>query len=280
MKSISVIAIAALLGAAPAYAADLVEPAPVVVAPAPVAYSGWYLRGDIGYAFNTSTSGNWKFWNQFAPPYRGVDDTFRYDNFDLAGAATFGAGVGYRFSDMLRADATLDFFRADIDGHTSCPSYIKSSFGLNPSEDNCHYADSSTANIWLPMANLYVDLPHLGFLTPYLGAGIGAAHVSYADWKTREVCAVCTYQSDKDGLSSWRLAMSLMAGVSYGLTDHLKLDLGYRFLHINGGDAYGYDAADRASDTGYGVGPGATGAQARDNGFNIQTVRLGLRYEF
>ncbi|MGN6584698.1 MAG: outer membrane protein [Rhizobiaceae bacterium] len=274
MKRILMIAMLALAGAAPAYAADLVEPQPVpVVVPAS---SGWYLRGDIGYAFNNTTNGSWKFWNQFAPPYRGVDDNFHYDKFSMGGAAIFGGGVGYRFNEMLRADATLDFFRADVNGHTACPSYVKASHGLSPTEDNCNYRDSSSADVWLPMANLYVDLPHLGPITPYVGAGVGAAYVKYDNWKTREDCPVCTFTSEKDGRSSWRFAGALMAGASYDLTNQLKLDLGYRFVHIAGGDAYGYDAADRDTSTG----PGATGTQAKDNGFNVQTVRLGLRYEF
>ena len=131
------------------------------------------------------------------------------------------------------------------------------------------------------MANAYVDLPKMGMVTPYLGAGLGAAYVKYDTWKTQEVCSICTYTSDKDGLDSWRFAMALMAGVSYDLTDQLKLDLGYRYLRVNGGKAYGYDAADRSTNPfGNAEGPGATGTQAKDNGFNIHTVRAGLRYEF
>lgn len=281
MKHISVIAVLAVMAAAPAFAADLLEPEPIGPEPAPPpAYSGWYIRGDIGYAFKSRSGGDWDFWNIYAPPYRGIDDTLHYDRFSLAGAATVGAGVGYRFNETLRADATLDFFRAGIDGRTNCTSYVKSSHGLNPVEDNCHYEDSSTANVWTPMANVYVDLPAMGAVTPYLGAGIGAAYVKYDDWKTKEVCATCAYQSDKEGLDSLRLATALMAGVSYDMTDQLKLDLGYRYLRIAGGDAYGYDAMDRAGHTMYGDGPGATGTQARDHGFDIHAVRVGLRYDF
>lgn len=285
MKRISALAVLAggMLAAATAVqAADLIidEPAPVIPAAAPA--SGWYIRGDLGYNFKSSTDGDWDFWNQFDPPARGIDDTFRYDEFSLKGSANFGAGVGYRFNEMLRGDLTLDYFRAGIDGRTDCPSYVKMSHGLSPIGDNCHYEDSSTASVWAPMANVYVDLPKLGdAVTPYLGAGLGMAHVKYDTWDTHEVCAVCTYGSDKEGLGSWRFAMGLMAGVSHDLSDKLKLDLGYRYLRIDGGDAYGYDAADRSTNPyGSAEGPGATGAQARDNGFNLHTVRLGLRYEF
>lgn len=248
--------------------------------PAPLEASGWYLRGDIGYNFKANTDGKWDFWNQYEAPWRGVDDTFRYNDFALKGGPTFGVGIGYRFSPMFRADATLDYFSSNIKGSTACPSYIKSGHGLNPVENNCNYQDNSKAGIWTAMANAYVDLPRFGAIQPYLGAGIGAANVSYNTWQTSEVCSTCTYSSEKEGLSSWRLAMALMAGVSYDITDQLKFDLGYRYLRINGGNAYGYDAADRAPVTGYGGGAGASGPQAKDNGFDIHSVRAGLRYEF
>jgi len=286
MKNVSAIALMAcgtVLGASEVRAADIIydEPASAIVAPAPVG-SNWYIRGDIGYNFKNKTKGEWNFWNQEREPWRGVDDTLRYDEFKLKGSAAYGVGVGYRFNDMLRTDATLDFFRAGINGRTDCPSYVKAEKGLNLVQDNCHYEDSSTANVWTAMANAYVDLPKVGVLTPYLGAGLGAAYVKYGNWNSRQVCTEinCDYQSEKGGLDSWRLAMALMAGVSYDLTDQLKLDLGYRYLRINGGKAYGYDAADRAENTEYGPGVGASGTQARDNGFNVHTVRAGLRYEF
>lgn len=263
-----------------ASAADLIVQEPVFEPLPQPALAGWYLRGDIGYNFKSKTGGKWNFWNQFEEPYRGVDDTFNYDDFSLKGGASYGVGVGYRFNDMLRTDLTLDYFRASINGRTNCPSYVKSSHGLNPVEDNCHYEDNSKASVWTAMANAYVDLPRVGPLTPYLGAGIGAAYVKYDTWKTSEICPTCTLQSDKDGFDSWRFAMALMAGVSYDLTDQLKLDLGYRYLRVNGGNAYGYDEQDRQVINQYGQGAGADGPQAKDNGFNIHTVRAGLRYEF
>lgn len=263
-----------------ASAADLIVQEPVFEPLPQPALAGWYLRGDIGYNFKSKTGGKWDFWNQYEEPYRGVDDTFNYDDFSLKGGASYGVGVGYRFNDMLRTDLTLDYFRASINGRTNCPSYVKSTHGLNPVEDNCHYEDNSKASVWTAMANAYVDLPHVGPLTPYLGAGIGAAYVKYDTWKTSEICPGCTFQSDKDGFDSWRFAMALMAGVSYDLTDQLKLDLGYRYLRVNGGNAYGYDEQDRQVINQYGQGAGADGPQAKDNGFNIHTVRAGLRYEF
>ncbi|MEJ5081745.1 MULTISPECIES: outer membrane protein [unclassified Ochrobactrum] len=289
VSAIALISFGVLTATNGAKAADIVfEEPPVVVAPP--AASNWYIRGDIGYNFKNKTDGNWAFWNQDNPPYRGIDDTFKYDEFKLKGGASYGVGVGYRFNEMFRTDATLDYFRAGINGTTDCPSYIKTdpAHRLNIVQDNCHYKDNSTANVWTAMANAYVDLPKIGnALTPYFGAGLGAAYVKYDNWSTREVCTEptpggCNYTSDKGGLDSWRFAMGLMAGVSYDITQQLKLDLGYRYLRINGGKAYGYDKEDSSRQPYPNSidGPGATGTQAHDNGFNIHTVRAGLRYEF
>ena len=258
-----------------AQAADILEPIPVVE-PAPD-FSGWYIRADVGYVFKSKTEGNWDFWNQF-PHVEGIDDTYRYDELRLDSTASFGGGVGYRFSDMFRADATLDYFRPDVSGKTACPYMIKidAAHGLRH-QDECYYDEGSKADVWTAMANAYVDLPFFGPVTPYLGAGIGAAYVQYDDRSTQEVCPSCKpsytpFKATSEGTDDWRLATALMAGASIDLTHSLALDVGYKFTKIWEGDAFEYDAADKSF--------GAKGTQVRDNGFDVHTIRAGLRYSF
>ena len=257
-----------------AQAADILEPIPVVE-PAPD-FSGWYIRADVGYVFKSKTDGNWDFWNQF-PGVEGIDDTYRYDELRLDSTASFGGGVGYRFSDMFRADATLDYFRPDVSGKTACPYMIKidAAHGLRH-QDECYYDEGSKADVWTAMANAYVDLPYFGPITPYFGAGIGFANVSYGDMKN-EVCSnVCgdpkNYVGVHQGEDSWRFATALMAGASIDLTHSLALDVGYRYTRIYDGDAFEFDANDKLA--------GASGIQGKDNGFDLHTVRAGLRYSF
>ena len=277
-RLLSTIAIVTLLSAAGAVkAADIVEPAyEEVEEPAPLSTAGWYLRGDVGYVFKSKTDGVWSFYNQF-DDVEGIDDFFRYDELKTDPAASFGVGAGYRFTDMLRGDVTVDYFKADAKGSTDCPSYITASMGLDFYND-CHYQDDTKADVWTAMANAYVDIGHFGIVTPYVGAGIGAAHVKYGDWKSEEVCGsdpACKGENsvfEHEGESSWRFASSLMAGATVDLTQQLKLDAGYRYTRIEDGDAHGYDAADKDA--------GASGVQLRDNGFDVHTLRAGLRYEF
>jgi opacity protein-like surface antigen len=270
----STLALALVVGG-PVFAADLYVESPEAPPPAP-AYSGWYIRGDIGYVFKSRNQGNWDFYNQF-PGVQGIDDTFRYDHLDFKGAASFGGGVGYRFNDYLRADATLDFFHSKISGGTACPSYIRNdaAHGFLPFSD-CHYDNNASANVWAPMVNAYVDLPSMGAITPYVGLGIGAAYVDYGTLNVQEVCKDCPagftpYTATNEGLSSWRFAGSAMAGLSYRLSDNFLLDAGYKYTRVGSGKAFAYDAADQAF--------GAKGAQIRDNGFDFHALRLGVRYE-
>lgn len=271
------LAVIALLNATGfAAAADLIEPAYEEVPQAAPSTAGWYLRGDVGVVLKSKTTGDYSFYNQFEG-VEGVDDIFQYDRLETKSAASFGAGVGYRFTDMFRADVTLDHFKADVRGSTSCISYVTASKGLGFYND-CGFDDRSEVSVWTAMANAYVDIGHFGIVTPYIGAGLGGARVKYDEVKSTEVCGsdpACTGIDptfDHPGESSWRFAAALMAGATIDLTSRLKLDAGYRYTRIANGDYFGYDSADRSF--------GAKGVQARDDGFDIHTIRAGLRYEF
>jgi hypothetical protein len=66
--------------------------------PCPGLASGWYIRGDLGYNFkNPALMATGAFWNQFDPPYRGIDDTLRYDDFDLKGRRNLRRGCRLPF---------------------------------------------------------------------------------------------------------------------------------------------------------------------------------------
>ena len=279
--NVRLLSTAALLGvlaaSGAAFAADIVEPAYEEIAePAPLSTAGWYLRGDVGYAFKSKNEGDWDFYNQY-PGVEGIDDTHHFKSLDLDGTASFGGGLGYRFTDQLRADATVDYFKADVSGETPCPFMVKTApEGLAlPYDAECDLKGSTKASVWTAMANAYVDIGQFGPINPYIGAGIGAAHVKYDDYNEDQVCGEpfsCPYTGKHEGMGSWRFASSLMAGATVDLTQQLKLDAGYRYTRIEDGDAHGYDAADKDA--------GASGVQLRDNGFDVHTLRAGLRYEF
>jgi opacity protein-like surface antigen len=118
------------------------------------------------------------------------------------------------------------------------------------------------------LANAYVDLGTYGYITPYIGAGIGGSYVKWSKLRNT-ICddpgVTGCYSTEHGGEGKWRLTYALMAGASIDITCNLKADVGYRYRHIVGGDMFGY------VDNG---GPG------RDKGFDSHEARIGARYVF
>lgn len=271
-------ALSAMTLAAPA--ADLIEP-PVYIEPQPlpvpveeVSTAGWYIRGDVGYAFSSKTDGYYKYQRGYSTAH-GYDiflDQAHYESIKTDDAFLISGGLGYRFNQFARVDLTADYFSTDLRGSTNCAGYPGSV---------CRYDDTSDVDIWTVMANAYVDLGTYGRFTPYVGAGLGFANVSYGSMNNKFDCdqavighggPICGTSGKHEGQSSWRFAYGLSAGASVDITSSLKFDAGYKWTHIRGGEAYGFDDEDRAA--------GFSGVQSSDHGFDIHTIRAGLRYEF
>lgn len=147
-----------------ATAADLEPPAEEPI------YGGWYVRGDLGVALSDAD-------NQ---P-------------DTEDAFALGGGLGYRFNEMFRIDATFDgAFDYDFGG----------AFGNN-------------IDAYSVMGNVYFDLPLSWIVQPYIGGGIGWGEVDGGSF-------------DDDGV-----AFAGMAGVTYDLSSNMAIDLGYKFRYID-----------------------------------------------
>ena len=224
------------------FAADIIDiPEPIipeVVVPAPV--GGWYLRGDIGYS---------------APKFKGTDyttygkgcgkcgtddvvsDAHTLDG-KLKGSFLLGGGIGYQVTDYFRTDLTLDYL-------------TRSNFTSD--------RDESRMSALSLLANAYVDLGNFNGITPYVGAGVGGTRVKWDD------VVDTTNGGVLSGAANWRFTWALMAGLSYDLTDSLKLDAGYRFRRVDGGKMFD--------------GQGQVGS-GFDKRLDIHDVRVGLRYQF
>ena len=90
---------------------------------------GWYIRGDAGISFS---------------------DADNQPNSEEAFA--IGGGIGYRFSEMFRADVTFD--------------------------GAFDYGFGNGVDSYGVLANVYVDFPLNMPVTPYIGGGIGWGEVS------------------------------------------------------------------------------------------------------
>lgn len=225
-----------------AFAEDVPLSAPEVTIATDTVSTGLYIRADLGYA---------AFRNDGSPDlsiggdHSGFDD----DRFDRPVSGTFG--LGYRLTDVLRADVTADLFEGRFEGSQDADGV-----------STRYRADLRGVGI---MANGYVDLATVAGFTPYLGAGLGATHVEWHDVSARTSgippVAARIAGGGYEGDDGWRLTYALMAGASYDLTERLKLDISYRYSDIADGDMFA-----------------RSGETARDDGLSRHEIRAGLRF--
>lgn len=214
--------------------------------------TGWYLRGDVGYEIEADYDGALAFTDRFGEPGR------PFDTLRLSDTVTFGGGIGYRFTEYLRGDVTARYGSQDVSGSTGLAG------GLCGAGTACDYSLAGDARSWELMANAYADLGTFAGFTPYVGGGVGAVNLSYdlsaAGCVGPAAAADCAF----DGADSWRFAYNLGAGVAYTINRSLALDVGYRYLNVEG---------DR-------IGSGGTGRtiHADDDGYDRHTITAGLRY--
>ncbi len=158
--------------------------------------AGPYLRIDVGYGINNNPDGNQP---------SGAFSAETTDN-----GLVWGAGIGYRFNENFRSDLTFSHRPdAEVNGTTAA--------------GNRASTEVSASTV---MVNAYWDVLTIEQFTPYVGAGIGYAHLSTSDQTTTGGVATET------GATSGNLAWSLTAGASYRLMESTALDMNYRYLNL------------------------------------------------
>jgi opacity protein-like surface antigen len=171
--------------------------------------SGWYLRGDIGGSWGETTGA------AVGPTLLDPIDS------KLGSSVTAGIGVGIK-SRWLRTDVTLDYmFPAGYSGTVVSANDVSARIG------------ATTA-----LFNGYIDLGTWYGLTPYIGAGAGAAFARISDFQRPLVpFAGATTRTQTN------FAYALMGGVAWAIAPNLALDIGYRYLNIGdvktASDAFG-----------------------------------------
>lgn len=270
-NKLSLVAAALMASSAMAQAADLLPP-PVEEFPPEVvvshgAASGWYIRGDIGYASMKVDEVNY---------FQGAAFTGSFEEHDLDSTWSIQGGIGYQVTDYMRIDATLKYFgSSDFNGSSEPGPTATCTGGFGAF---CSYNDDAELeSMTLLMANAYVDLGTFKGFTPYVGAGIGGAHVSWGDLLNDQTCvgsandpACSALDFNHAGESEWRFAWAVHAGASYDVTCRTKIDAGYTYTRVEGGAMFG---------DGIPVGGGAgVGGYGFDGGIDVHEGRVGLRY--
>ncbi len=255
----------ALIATTAANAADFpVAPPPMMRAPVVAETTGWYLRGDIGVGNQSFKS--FDFQQTGGGPWPA---TWRIDQTDLKDTFFFAAGFGYAWNNWLRFDVTGEY-RADVK-FKAVGSY-EATPGVRAF--NVYDGDQSAAVF---LANAYIDLGTWWCLTPFIGAGVGAAYHMTA--------AVSDIGLNTDGLGAsafgfanadhnkWSFAWAAHAGVAYTVTNSFKVELAYRYLNM--GSAQTAEIQCGADGCGTGGGPRAL--------YHLKTIdshdlKLGVRW--
>jgi opacity protein-like surface antigen len=228
MKIVQLIVIAGTISVAAtsmAAAADLrgtidYEPLPVYEE---VMGGGWYLRGDIGIT-NQSTK---RLTNAYYDTPGAWPVEFLHKGF--ASSPFIGVGVGYAFNNWLRVDVTGEY-RSKA-SFSALDRYGPDLAVFSPLNGTNYY--TAKKHEWVGLVNAYLDLGTWHGITPFVGAGIGVAKVTIADFTDTNTVQGAVWSAPS--ASRTNLAWALYAGAAVDVTDRLKFELAYRYLRI--GDA-------------------------------------------
>jgi|RhiMetdeSRZDD1v2_1073273.scaffolds.fasta_scaffold879584_1 opacity protein-like surface antigen len=192
-----------------ANAADLGGSGPPLLDSAPLLVdefgSNWYLRGDIGYRFNTDFDSA-----------RNLNPPPAVQNPELTNKTwNFGGGVGYKW-EWFRTDLTFDVSttaKFDADSRRRVNDFTAKVDNYN--------------GLW----NAYADLGTWWGFSPYIGGGVGFARLKASGFRISS-------EHDNEGHSNetWNFAWAAMAGLSYRVNANWLIDVGYR--HIDMGDVW------------------------------------------
>jgi len=245
--STALLAGAALLVAAPAFAADLPAPVPSAPAPAPAPvvvtppapavfdWSGLYVGANIGYAFGGSD-------------VVGVDPAgaFAGDAGELELNGLFGgvqAGFNWQFGSVVAG--------------------IETDFQLASINDSLEATGPAPA-----VGTITGDLNWFGTVRGRVGVAFDRALVyatgglAYGNYEvTFDPTGPAAAVSDSQMLVGWTAG----AGLEYGITDNISAKLEYLYVDLG------------ADDYELGTGPGAFQTQGSAN---FHSVRLGVNYRF
>jgi len=212
-------------GVSTGQAADLPPPPPPpqYVEVVDARSSCFYLRADIGGSFHRRP----------VITKQGGGAFTSATNEKIKDHAFVEAGVGCQINKHVRVEATGGYrFR----------SSLTEAFGGLDAE----------LETYTGFVNAFWDVVNYGGFTPYIGAGVGLAHHRLVNVKLPAVSA--------DG-NSTDFAYHVTAGVSYDLTDSVKMDLAYRYV-----------------DLGVSLSEGTN--RLKVDKLRAHEVKLGVRYQF
>ena len=203
--------------------------------------SGWYLRGDLGFARDSQ------------PP---INADMSYNSSAPSKASWSGSiGFGNKINTWLREDTTLELTNGmNSNGYTNSTKTCQTGATLNgdgitysPVYSQCYGQEHASLTRGNLMQNAYVDLGTWFNITPSSGVGAGLSHFTTAGniayyvsgtnqaynptWTDGSGSHTVNWNTTYTPKSTTQLAWSLMGGFSINASDHMKIDVGARFLN-------------------------------------------------
>ena len=204
----SAVVAAVLIGAStPAVAADL--------APEPVAENNWYLSLQGGWKFSEDLDDDLDATHGGTEPGNSAELSIETDD-----GWRIGGALGYRLNDWLAVEAEVgymeqDFNSADFEeGEGEFDGLAGEEFDLG-----------GDISILTGMINGLVGVPVGGLIRPYVGAGLGVAHIN-ADASISELGFSL---DDSDTV----FAAQAFAGVDVPITESVAIGGRVRYLHVD-----------------------------------------------
>eukprot|EP01037_Dinobryon_pediforme_P013416 gene13416-13530_t len=204
--------------------------------------SGWYLRGDLGFAKDTQ------------PP---INADLSYTNSANARSSWSGTiGFGNKINSWLREDTTFELTNGmNSNGITATTKTCQTGATLNSDgitytavNSQCYGQQHASLNRWNVMQNAYLDLGTWYGMTPYIGAGVGLSHFTTAGsvayyvsgtgqsyhptWTDGSGTHTVSWDRTYTPKGTSQLAWSLMGGLAIDASDHVKIDIGARFANL------------------------------------------------
>ena len=239
LQTFAVAALVALTGGQMARAVDL-PPAPALprAEMSSNAFSGWYLRGDLGVGIETASKldpASGAIAARVPLPRLSPFAVSSFPNTTLTPSGTIGGGGGYVLNPWLRMDATLEYrFGGELRSTYAIDDPAPAGAG-GPfrSADRLRGSVSSI----VALVNGAVELGNYWGATPFVGTGIGVADnalsgVSDQGFAIAGSGAIIPVAGFFSNASRTSFAWALTAGFDFDLAPNLKLEVSYRYLNL------------------------------------------------
>jgi opacity protein-like surface antigen len=188
-----------------------------------------------------------------------------------------GAGFGWQVNPRFRFDFTGEYrSTADVKVLDNLTGTLTTPDGTL--QANTQYNGHLTGIVGL--VNGYWDVTNWRGFTPYLGAGVGFAHMKMSNVTTLSNSTFTDATTGDEILqhangyssakSQTNFAWALMAGTSYDLSSNAKLDIGYRYLNMGSGVSAATDLLNCTC--------GTVGAPLKLSDLEAHEFKIGVRW--